>query len=467
MKHWIVASVLGLSCHAASAGTNGLDSTFGSGGVVLLTPTPTSHLTMSIYAIAVADDGKIIVGGRSADSTPQPAIGRLNSDGSWDTTFGDHGIFVLPVDASGNVPSGGEIRHVYALSNNGILASGGSYSNGSFQFSTCVLLMKLDSSGALNTAFTGDGVQCFNFGQPSSRNGNFEGIVVAASDWFYLTAPTTLSHGAVARFDSDGDLIPTFGTGGIAALPDTMFTDLLTVDNNGQLLAVGEYNGMSYTEIATVHLDASSGELDSSYGASGVFRADYQQLGYVNPVAVAVDSAGRLVIADNDLAHDTLELQPYQFYRVTPAGFADDSFDAGLAQSGQQGFAMPTVTGSGDEYVIDVRALPDGHLLAVGTTPGAAGQDGYDVALLRLDDDGGYDPSFGDVEHPGWTRFNIGQIGAANIPRGTALDTAGRLLLVAPAQDATTSCFAIVRILPDRLFADTTDSPPQPDTCPN
>src|SRR5579862_7338238 len=87
--------------------TSGLDQQFGSAGVVLLGATPVSGLTIDrIYALAIQDDGKMVIGGHAPDlsgpgaGAELPAIGRLNADGTWDTSFGDHGLIVLPYGAA-------------------------------------------------------------------------------------------------------------------------------------------------------------------------------------------------------------------------------------------------------------------------------------------------------------------------------------------------------------------------------
>src|SRR5262249_20359310 len=76
-----------------------LDSTFGSGGLVLTTLgrlSPGSGLVSSWHGIALQPDGKIVVAGRHLLSTSPGSlgydyewvIGRYNANGTLDTTFG-------------------------------------------------------------------------------------------------------------------------------------------------------------------------------------------------------------------------------------------------------------------------------------------------------------------------------------------------------------------------------------------
>ena len=50
-----------LATPLAFGATSGIDTNFGTGGAVLLPPTPISQQKMIVYAIAAAADGKIII----------------------------------------------------------------------------------------------------------------------------------------------------------------------------------------------------------------------------------------------------------------------------------------------------------------------------------------------------------------------------------------------------------------------
>jgi uncharacterized delta-60 repeat protein len=463
MKRLIICVAL-LWATSTLAATNGLDASFGTDGIVFLPSTPTSQLTMSVFSIAVQSDGKLLLGGRSGDSPSQPSVGRLNADGSWDTTFGDHGIFVLPADSPA-APLGGDIRHVVEMSGS-VLAVGGRYAAGSaFDFSTCVFLMKLTSSGALDSAFADDGAQCFNFDTESTRPLDFAGVLVAGNS-FYLTSPA-VSQGAVAEFDAQGQLVTSFGSNGVAALPANVFTYLLTFDPLGNLLAIGQFNvSQADTEIAAVRLHAGNGSVDTSYGTNDIFLVDLQNQGIVGPAGVSVDSTGRLLIGDNDFANDE-SYEPYKFYRATSQGAVDTTFNAAGQQPGAPGFAQPVVSGSANvDSLVALHALADGRIFAVGSAQEPDTDDSADLAMLRLNADSSYDTSFGDAAHPGWASVNLGAIGEVNGPTSLAVDASGRGFISVPAADATTTCVAIVRVILDRLFANSFDNLAPPSVCP-
>ena len=78
-----------------------LDNDFGSGGKVELvasTGNATGHIIPDhAYALAIQDDGKLLVAGDSYNHDPDYLVARFNKDGSLDTHFGNGGIITTTV----------------------------------------------------------------------------------------------------------------------------------------------------------------------------------------------------------------------------------------------------------------------------------------------------------------------------------------------------------------------------------
>ena len=291
-------------CCSARAGTNGLDSSFGSGGIVALGATPNSALAIHrVRAVAADAAGRILVGGMFIDSSLQssfndiPAIGRLDAQGNWDTTFGDHGIFVLPYGAS-SAPYGGSVDRIEVLSDDGVLISGTSFREGFGRigpFNSCTLLIKLTNAGALDTTFAADnsGSMCFDFAPPGDIQWQHhpDAIAARADDSFYMASPTTnivgddpsILIGAVARFDKNGVLDPEFGSGGIVQLVGLGAYHLLSMPGGGVLAAGGS------SILAATLLD-DRGSPDAGYGTQGVAVFDPQQSSFGGVMQISFDS---------------------------------------------------------------------------------------------------------------------------------------------------------------------------------
>jgi len=473
-----VAALLGAGVIESFASTNGLDASFGTGGVVTIGPTPTSGRYIGIiYALAQQTDGKIIVAARASDPgspTFVPAIGRLNSDGSWDTTFANDGLFVLSAGAA-SLPTGGQLDHVSLFSDGSILASGGSYDGfGPTNFYGCTLLIKLTSSGTLDTNFAPDdsGSFCFAFALPQHDTFfHFDGLAIDSDDTFYLTTPeTNRDSGAVAHFDQNGVLIPTFGDFGIASLPGLYANLLQLLPDRSPVVAGVAYSGPSQPYgVGSAHLDV-DGNLDTTYGIGGLFINPSTATIGVAPTWAALDSQDRLLVSDNDF-YDPPTYASYRLVRVTAGGAIDTAFNANGQQPGYPGFAQLVVSGDmSTDYLVSAQPLADGHIFAVGNAGYVAAGDGAtDLALLRLNDDAGYDMSFGDSNHPGWASLNIGATSSSNTSaQAITVDSSGRVLIVALVQGDISGhlCPALIRVIPDRVFTGDFDAQVAFPACP-
>lgn len=458
------------------AGTNAIDRRFGAGGVVTLPATPNSGLVIAtVFAIAPLDDGKIIIGGRAYDNDPDhsgalvAAVGRLNTDGSWDTTFADNGLFVLPYGAA-SAPYGGAVHNLAVLSDGRILAVGGSTTASLSQFRSCALLIELTANGTPVSGFGSSGSSCFDFAPDSGfgRSGHFESLQVDSDDSFFLSMPSTnLYSGAVAHFDASGALMTSFGDNGVATLPTGIYCWILKLLPDGKLLATGIDTLQSDQQIAVTRLEA-TGSIDTGYGTDGLYEFDQYVGSIVNPQSTDLDAQGRLLIGDNDIGGSG---RAYSFARVTSSGAADAAFNGGDQQPGAVGFARPVVSGTIYDYLVAAIPLTDGHIFAVGNAGYIDSGDGpVNLALLRLNEDSGYDAGFGAVAHPGWVSLNFGGTSASVTYARAAAMTAARdriLISATISQDTNgNNCVAIVRAVPDRLFDDAFDPPPVWPACP-
>ena len=108
------------------------------------------------YGIAVQSDGKIIIAGRTGSPRDRVVL-RLNSDGSFDTTFGTNGVFKTPVGS----PTLDEQE--IAIQTDGKIIVIGTTRNGGVA-NDAFSVMRLNANGTLDTSFDGDGeaVTVFN-----------------------------------------------------------------------------------------------------------------------------------------------------------------------------------------------------------------------------------------------------------------------------------------------------------------
>lgn len=240
-----------------------LDTTFNGTGVLLISFSNNKDVANSIK---VLPSGKILIAGYSYVSTNYDyAIAKLNSDGTFDTSFSQDGK--LTVDLYGEADYGNDI----AFSNSNIFVAGQSYMNGTFaKFS----VISLTNSGNLDTSFSFDGKQYVQF----SPNANDECTkIFRQSDGKIILVGLSNSYGyAAARLLTNGNLDTTYNSNGkftysfiSGASHYNYGSSALQTDNN--LIIGGSFQTGNYSDVGLVKIN-SNGNLDPSFGNSGSSR---------------------------------------------------------------------------------------------------------------------------------------------------------------------------------------------------
>jgi len=164
-------------------------------------------------ALAIQSDGKIVaVGSTLVDNVTDGSISlawgviRLTSAGVLDTSFATNGEFVY------NWGTGGQAKCVVILSDGSILIGGSGVLNGV----PCIALIKLKSSGLIDTSFGDNGVATLSAG---AANAYIEAIHILSTGKILCTGVfesyLDVSNSVfVARFNSDGSLDSTFAADG-------------------------------------------------------------------------------------------------------------------------------------------------------------------------------------------------------------------------------------------------------------
>ncbi len=183
-----------------------LDSSFGDGGKVL---TDFDGRSDEAYAIAVDDDGKIVVAGSSGSEGKNDfAVVRYTTDGELDEDFGDGGkvltsftddsdsAYALTLQADGKIVVGGE-------ANFGTSATGQDFA-----------LARYNTDGSLDDGFGEAGLTTLALASDAGRDVIYALASVEIDGETRLLAAGGEGDFALARFDENGDPDPTFGVEG-------------------------------------------------------------------------------------------------------------------------------------------------------------------------------------------------------------------------------------------------------------
>ncbi|MBP6390412.1 MAG: hypothetical protein KA352_05940 [Flavobacteriales bacterium] len=358
---------------------------------------PGPGATALARAVAVQADGKILVGGdfyAFAGGGPV-RLGRLNADGSRDTTFnvGGFGANAGPVHAialqpDGRIVIGGDFFSYNGVSRNqlarvmpdGTLDTSFVVGSGFASDIRCVLvqtdgrivvggyflsvngqghpfLARLYTTGAVDSGFnTGTGPNHYVYSVAQQADGK---LLIAGQ----FTAFEGVPRAHVARLNIDG----TLDTGFTTYPGSPLNCEVVMARADGRVLVGGHFGSCGGTLWARMVRLQNDGSLDNSFhlgtGASN----------YLEDMALRPD--GRMVLVGDFMRYNNA-IHP-GLVQVMPDGSVDASFD----------------TGSGTDSRVRGCALqPDGKLLIVGTFAHYNGSPAGRIA--RLNTDGSLDPGF-------------------------------------------------------------------------
>jgi uncharacterized delta-60 repeat protein len=271
-----------------------------------------------------------------------------------------------------------------------------------------LLVIRYNSNGSLDATFGSGGfasLRPFNdlFFPPITG-----GIAVESNGDILLAAQS-----AAARLLSNGQLDSTFGTAGAANLLTS--AQALSLLSNGQFLIV---NGFNFTEGGEA-LYNSNGSLDTSFGVAG----QTPSLGM--GVAVVPLSNGKFVVAgtlDSGAPSSGSVPQGFLLARYNADGTLDSTF-------GSRGASVTNFPNEEYSAAIALALQSNGDIVAVGVTEAqnpAFGQEPSDFALARYTANGQLDTTFGTN---GLVTTVIGLSGSGAIASGVAIQSDGKIVV--------------------------------------
>ncbi len=460
-----------------------LDTTFNPGGL---------GVNGTVNAIAVQPDGKILIGGQfthyNGDGAASDGIVRLNSNGTLDTTFNYGGagadltVFAMAVQADGKVIIGGSFLsynggaaiRIARLNTNGTLDAtfnpggagtdgivlaiavqpdgkaiiGGAFTSYNGNAAASDYVMRLSGNGARDTSFNVGGAGAdFNVNALAVQPG---GKIVIGGGFSSYNGNGAASD-RIARLNTNGTLDTTFNSGGAGA-DSAVYA--VAVQTDGKVLLGGQftsYNSDSAASDYVARLNA-NGTLDTSFNYGGA-GADNK----VNAVAVQPD--GKVVIGGEFTSYNGNAAVGDFVARLLPAtgAIAFSSATYNVDETGGNAAFALTRTGGTDNRAVAKVTLTNGtttaadYRLQPGTLDttfnyGGVGADS-DVLAVALQPDGkaligGYFTSYnGNAAASDYvtrlnsngtldTTFNPGGAGAGSTVHAIAVQPDGKIIMV-------------------------------------
>ena len=275
-----------------------LDISFGTGGKVISDFGGTCDFATSV---AIQANGKIVVAGSSGATCEGPfdfGLARYNTDGTPDITFGTGGKVTTNFGGSDDQASAVAIQ-----ADGKIVAAGFTDASGTHDFA----LARYNQNGTLDSTFGTGGKVTTDFG------GTFDLALDVAiqADSKIVAAGFTDASGtrdfALARYNANGSLDVNFGPGGRVTTNFGGTRDAATglaIQADDKIVAAGVSNASGARDFALARYNT-DGTLDISFGTGGRVTTDFG--GGDGGNAVAFEPKGKIVVAGSSNASSTFD----------------------------------------------------------------------------------------------------------------------------------------------------------------
>lgn len=346
-----------------------LDSTFGTNGIVI---TDIAGGNEWVYSLAIQSDGKIIAAGiiNSGDLV----VGRFNSNGTIDNTFGTSGFQTILTNTSSSSNTDVTIQ------SDGKIVVAGPFRNGS---NNDFGVFRLNTNGSMDNTFGSGGIQTTDIGNTNDAARALilqsDGKIIVAGQT--STGSPTSTNSVLVKYNTNGTLDNTFGTNGIlihdvSVGQEDFFIDI-ALQSNGKIVAAGSSNNGSNADYCAIRYNI-DGTLDNTFGINGVVAVDNNNRPN-NCKALTLQSDGKLILTGD---HSSTTSYDYMTVRLNTDGTLDNTFaNTGIVISA---FASSSHNERGWDLVVQ----PSGKIVIAGEYRDWAN-------VVRYNTDGSLDATFG------------------------------------------------------------------------
>ncbi len=310
--------------------------------------------------------GIIVLGITSATAYAQP--------GSLDNTFGSGGIVTTPIGPTD------DYGNSMAIQSDGKIVVAGTSGNG---FAVYFSVLRYNTDGSLDNTFGSGGIVNTDFG--ISVNSALaigiqnDGKIVAVGSSY----DGVQSDVAVVRYNTNGSLDNTFGTGGIVVSDfggtSTEFGQTLAFQNDDKIIVGIQTDVLSNLDFGVARYNT-NGNLDNTFGAAGFASVDFfGSQDFCQSVAIQTD--GKILLGGGCVNGSNFD---HALARYNSNGTLDNTFSSdGKVNSD---------IGSNDNGANSLAIQSDGKIIA-----GGFYFDGVDgnFAMIRYNVNGSIDLSFG------------------------------------------------------------------------
>ncbi len=419
MKRFILLLAAALTCTALSAQYGALDPTFGTNGKVTLDFNAKNDFG---FPMEVLPDNRILmVGYVTINSGIDFGIARFNPDGSPDNTFGLNGKVSLDVGGFDDMPT-----DLFLLSDGKFLVAGTITNATEADFG----LARFNANGTLDQTFGTNGITVYaltpQYDAVTSIGVQSDGKIVLAGKTGQYYPDEDI---ALARFNTNGSVDPTFGTNGQVILSigaESSKANAIRILADDKILLTGFTHLEPIVYIVLLVKLNANGTPDAGFGTNGIVTT---QVG-----TYACEGNNLALQQDGKIVVGGIQDIDNQYNFIVARYNADGSPDTGF--------------GNGGSVITDLGAWDRAHALLLQPDQRIllGGYSGFypnlDFALVRYKADGSPDPTFGTAGVVK-TDFN----GLSDIIFDMAFQLDGKLVAAGYAEGTLAYDFALTRYI--------------------
>lgn len=309
MRHFTFLLLLLSTSYTQFIFAGDLDESFGGSGTgVAITSIQRFDF---IQSCTIQADDKLIAVGSSTGFDQELALVRYTANGLLDTTFSVDGIEKLLVGSA-------TIGNAIDLQSDARIVVCGSAS----ESQTNILVGRYTTGGSLDPTFNGVGYVTTSTGNGATANSlkvQTDGRIVVGGTTIFEDVPTIF----LARYNSNGTLDGAFGTGGtvITSIDEQASLNQIALQSDGKIVGVGYVQESGITKFVIIRYNT-DGSLDNTFGTGGITTTEIGPFSIAR--AVAIQSDGRIIVVGNT-AED--RVNQFAIARYTTAGALDATFN--------------------------------------------------------------------------------------------------------------------------------------------
>lgn len=426
----LLAAAILVFVAASQAAPGELDPGFGKKGKVMTSFGDVAYAN----SVTLQPNGKVVAAGVVGKANGEIAFGlaRYRKNGSLDRAFGSKGKVTTKIDQAAAASA------VALAQNRKIFAAGTSIDGTHSQFA----LVRYRKDGSLDGEFASAGIARAAF---AAKDAGAGALVLQPDGRLVVAGNASENHRAeiaLARFDEDGTLDPSFGSDGEVEFPipneEAASATGVAIQSDDKIVVAGstyrvDGDNLLPVDAVLARLNA-DGSLDQTFGTNGVVTralGDGPQGEFGDRAdGVAIQQDGKILVAGR-VFYGTYD---FGVARYNTDGTPDPSF-------GGDGKVVNTFGRNRTSGANAIALRKDGRIVLAGYSGKTEAKPEFAVARYRPD--GSRDRSFG---RRGWRTTRVGPRAEAN---ALALQRNGKVVAAGVALDAKRDkdVFALVRYL--------------------